>query len=185
MRIRSAGFRLSIILQQRTRTENRLSARVSTRSLDPCHPCHACPIHALSFLSERVAGRLRRCQATCGGLGLDANDGFDVPHLRPGLGRARTTVLDLAVLALVYEGVRARVAAAAVPHDDVGVGLDHLPRVGAGSRGGHGGEGWNRVVLVLVLVCVLGQCRVGNRPYMYLEHLTKGCAQSRGCEEVL
>ena len=140
MRIRSAGFRLSIILQQRTRTGNRLSARVSTWNIDhDTHDIHA--IHVLSFLEKRVA-ELRRCQATCGGLGFAANDGLDVPHLRPGLGCARTTVLNLAVLALVYEGMRAGVAATAVPYDDVGVGLDHLPRMCAGSWSGHG-RWWN------------------------------------------
>lgn len=56
--------------------------------------------------------------------GQDA--GIDT-YLRSGLRRAGTAVLDLAVFALVYEWMRTRVAAAAVPHNDVGVGLDHLP----------------------------------------------------------
>lgn len=52
--------------------------------------------------------------------------------------------MHLALFALVDEGVRPGVAAIAVPHDDVGVGLDDLPRVRAGSGSGHCWDGWVR-----------------------------------------
>lgn len=58
----------------------------------------------------------------------------------PGLGCARTAVLELAFLALVDERMRARVAAIAVPRDDVVVRLDDLPRMCAGSWSGHCGD---------------------------------------------
>lgn len=58
------------------------------------------------------------------------------------LGLAGPARLELAILALVDEGMRARMAQIAIPLDEVGVGLDHLELVLAVCRGGHGdGDG--------------------------------------------
>lgn len=68
---------------------------------------------------------------------VGVNMGQEKTYLRSGLRCAGTAVLHLAVFALVYERMGTGVATAAVPHNDVGVGLDHLPRVCACSWCGH------------------------------------------------
>jgi hypothetical protein len=85
--------------------------------------------------SARVAAETEQCV-----LEMDLEIGIgDAPWLVGlCLCGAGPTPFGLAVLALVDERVRARVAQRAVPLDYGGVGLDHLEIVLAAGGGGHG-----------------------------------------------